>query len=192
MRSDDLYQVPADLPIPEDDGAARHLVGMRLPAVALPATNGAAVTLDDATVPLVILYCYPRTGRPDVEALGGTPQWNAIPGARGCTPQACGYRDNYTELLDYGAKVYGLSTQSTEYQREAVERLELPFPLLGDATGEFSSALRLPSFEVQGVRLLKRVTLIIWNGKVAECFYPVFPPDVDAKNVLNWIRTHAG
>ena len=98
MRSDDLYQVPADLPIPEDDGATRHLVGMQLPAVALPATNGAAVTLDDATIPLVILYCYPRTGRPDVEALGGTAQWNAIPGARGCTPQSCGYRDNYTEL----------------------------------------------------------------------------------------------
>lgn len=190
MRTDNLYQLPADLPVPEDDGAARHLVGMAVPPVALASTSGGEVRLDDPAITLAVVYCYPRTGRPDAIALGGTEQWNAIPGARGCTPQSCAYHDHHEELRRLGATVYGLSTQTTEYQREAVDRLHLPFALLSDVSGQFSSALRLPSFEVEGVRLLKRLTLIIRQAKILHCFYPVFPPDKDAEMVIRWIHDH--
>jgi len=192
MRADDLYQLPADLPVPADDGAARHLPGLALPPVALPSTSGGLVRLDDATISWAAVYCYPRTGRPDAIALGGTEAWNAMPGARGCTPQSCAYRDHYQDLQRLGAAVYGLSTQTTDYQREAVSRLQLPFALLSDATGEFSACLRLPRFEVEGVRLLKRLTLIIGHGRILHCVYPVFPPDKDAETVITWIRDHAG
>ena len=191
MRTDDLYQLPADLPVPVDDGAARHLTGTALPPVALPSTGGSLVRLDDATISLTVVYCYPRTGRPDAIALGGTENWNAIPGARGCTPQSCAYRDHHQELQQLGALVYGLSTQSTEYQREAVGRLRLPFELLSDEAGEFSARLCLPWFEVERVRLLKRLTLIIRQGRITHCLYPVFPPDKDAEVVIKWIRGHA-
>jgi peroxiredoxin len=188
MRTDNVHQLPANLPVPEDDGAARHLVGMILPPVALPSTSGRLVQLGDPTVPLTIVYCYPRTGRPDTEPLGGTARWNSIPGARGCTPQSCAYRDHHEELRQFGTTVYGLSTQSTEEQREAATRLSLPFQLLSDAGGKFSEQLRLPSFEVEGVRLLKRLTLIIRLGRIAHCIYPVFPPDKDAETVVAWLR----
>src|SRR5262245_15017315 len=191
MPADNLYELPADLPVPVDDGAARHLVGTVLPPVALPSTGGRWVRLDDASVPLVVVYCYPRTGRPDAIALGGTEQWNAIPGARGCTPQSCAYRDHYAELRRLGAVVYGLSTQTTEYQHEAVSRLHLPFALLSDAMGEFSASLRLPSFAVEGVRLLKRLTLIVQRGRIRHFIYPVFPPDKDAERVIAWLRDRA-
>jgi peroxiredoxin len=191
MRTDNLYQLPADLPVPVDDGAARHLPGLALPPIALPSTDGRSVRLDDAAISLAVVYCYPRTGRPDAISLGGTEAWNAIPGARGCTPQSCGYRDHYQELQRLGAVVYGLSTQATDYQREAVDRLRLPFALLSDAAGEFSASLRLPWFEVEGVRLLKRLTLVIRRGHILHCLYPVFPPDKDAETIITWIRHHA-
>ena len=191
VGTDDLYQLPANLPAPVDDGAARHLTGAALPPVALPSTSGGLVRLDDAAVQWAVVYCYPRTGRPDAVALGSTASWNAIPGARGCTPQSCAYRDHYRDLQEFGAVVYGLSTQVTDYQREAVSRLHLPFALLSDATGEFSARLRLPWFEVEGVRLLKRLTLIIRQGRIAHVIYPVFPPDKDAETVIAWLRDHA-
>jgi peroxiredoxin len=191
MRTDNLYQLPVDLPVPVDDGAARHLLGLPLPPIGLPSTSGDLVRLGDATISLAVVYCYPRTGRPDANALGGTERWNAIPGARGCTPQSCGYRDHHPDLELLGARVYGLSTQTTEYQREAVSRLQLPFALLSDAGGEFSAALRLPWFEVDGVRLLKRLTLVIRHGYILHCVYPVFPPDKDAEAVISWIRNNA-
>jgi peroxiredoxin len=191
MRTDNLYQLPADLPVPVDDGAARHLTDAALPPVALPSTSGGLVRLDDAAVTLAVVYCYPRTGRPEAVALGGTASWNAIPGARGCTPQSCAYRDQHRDLQELGAVVYGLSTQSTDYQREAVSRLRLPFQLLSDAALEFSARLQLPWFEVEGERLLKRLTLIIRQGRIAHCVYPVFPPDRDAEKVIAWIRDHA-
>jgi peroxiredoxin len=190
MLRDNLYQLPADLPVPVDDGAARHLAGSLLPPVALPSTSGGSVRLDDKAIKLAVVYCYPRTGRPDAIALGGTEKWNAIPGARGCTPQSCAYRDRYQELQRLGAAVFGLSTQTTEYQREAVSRLQLPFALLSDAAGEFSASLRLPWFEVEGVRMLKRLTLIIGQGHILRAFYPVFPPDKDTETVIAWIREH--
>jgi peroxiredoxin len=191
MRSDNLYQLPTSLPTPQDDGAARHLVGAILPTVSLASTSGGTVSLRDGATGFTVVYCYPRTGRPDANALGGTEFWNAIAGARGCTPQSCSYRDNFTELQSLRATVYGLSTQTTEYQREAVARLHLPFPLLSDCDAQLATPLRLPQFEVEGVRLLKRLTLIIAQGRIVHCIYPVFPPDQDASNVIAWLRRHA-
>lgn len=188
MRSDNLYKLPTDIPIPQDDGAASHLLGKEVPSIGLACTSGQPVNLSTFSDGYVVVYCYPRTGRPDEGALGGTAYWNQIPGARGCTPQSCAYRDLHSELRDLGARVYGLSTQSTEYQLEAVHRLSLTFPLLSDASFEFTDRLKLPQFEVAGFRLLKRITLIINDARIAHYFYPVFPPDEDAKNVIEWMR----
>src|SRR6266511_3660392 len=141
MRTDDLYQLPADLPVPVDDGAARHLSGAALPPVALPSPSGGLVRLDDAAIPFAVVYCYPRTGRPGALSLGSTASWNAIPGARGCTPQSCAYRDHHRKLQQLGAVIYGLSTQPTDYQSEAVSRLHLPLALSSHSLGAFSTRL---------------------------------------------------
>jgi peroxiredoxin len=183
-RSDNVYELPKDLPVPQDDGACAHLAGMRLPSIALLATNGERVDLS-ALSGRTVVYCYPRTGRPDQEMLPG---WNDIPGARGCTPQSCGFRDHHAELLELGVEaVYGLSTQDPDYQREAAERLHLPFPLLSDETLSFARALNLPTFEVAGMTLIKRLTLIIHDGTIERVFYPVFPPDANAADVIHWL-----
>lgn len=179
----------SQIPAPQDDGAARHFAGMRLPSVPLRATDG--TTVDLATRPgLVVVYAYPRTGRPGVANPEG---WDAIPGARGCSPQSCAFRDHFEELRALGvAHVFGLSTQDTEYQREAAERLELPFPLLSDAQLAFAHALRLPTFGVDGMTLLKRITLIIRDGVVEDVLYPVFPPDENAGAVVALLSQKAG
>ena len=183
-RQDNLYELPKDLPVPQDDGACAHLAGSKLPAVTLRSTAGASVDLSRLAGRTVV-YCYPRTGKPDQEMPEG---WNAIPGARGCTPQSCAFRDHYQELKRAGAaQVYGLSAQDTAYQREAVERLHLPFELLSDEKLELARALRLPTFEVAGVTLIKRLTLIIDDGVVTKVFYPVFPPDANAAEVERWL-----
>jgi peroxiredoxin len=185
-RTDKLYELAADLPAPEDDGACDHLVGMLLPPVALVATDGRVV--EPSGLPgRTVLYLYPRTGRPDEPTPTG---WDAIPGARGCTPQACAFRDHYHELRALGADVYGLSTQDTAYQQEAAARLHLPFPLLSDIELAFTDALRLPTFEVDGMTLTKRATLIVRDGVIEHVFYPVFPPDRNAEDVLTWLRAH--
>lgn len=184
MRSDNLYELPKDLPVPQDDGACDHLAGMKLPSIALPSTRGRTVDLSSLGGATVI-YIYPRTGRPDREP---TPGWNDIPGARGCTPQSCAFRDHYEELKRAGAaRVFGLSTQNTGYQREAVERLHLQFELLSDEKLAFTQALNLPTFEVDGMTLIKRLTLIQRGGVIAKVFYPVFPPDRNAADVLAWL-----
>lgn len=186
-RSDNLYVLPDDLPQPVDDDACDHLPGHALPAIALSATDGSYVDL--AGLPgRTVVYCYPRTGRPDEEPTDG---WNSIPGARGCTPESCGFRDHHAELAALGARVFGLSTQTTEYQREAVERLRLPFALLSDADLRLAHALKLPTFEVAGMTLLKRVTLIVRDGRIEHVFYPVFPPDTHAETVVAWLADHA-
>lgn len=184
MRSDNVYELPKGLPVPQDDGACDHLAGMKLPSVALPSTRGRTVDLSSLRGATVI-YIYPRTGRPDQELPTG---WNAIPGARGCTPQSCAFRDHYEELQRAGADhVYGLSAQDSAYQREAVERLHLPFELLSDAGLELAKALNLPTFEVDGMKLIRRLTLIASDGVIAKVFYPVFPPDRNASDVLAWL-----
>jgi len=177
--------LPSDIPAPEDDGGARHLTGMRLPDVALPATRGGAFNLS-ILAGRTVLYIYPRTGVPGVEL---PPGWDDIPGARGCTPQSCGFRDHFAELKELGVRyVFGLSTQDTAYQREAAERLHLPFPILSDAKLAFAHALRLPTFSVAGMTLLKRMALVIDDGVIVKVFYPVFPPDRNAAEVVAWLR----
>ena len=185
-RTDDLYELPTGLPIPLDDGACDHLMGMPLPSVFLASTAGRRVDLASFGGRTVV-YAYPRTGRPDREPPIG---WNAIPGARGCTPQSCGFRDHFQDLQRLGARVFGLSTQDTDYQREAVERLHLPFELLSDAELTLARLLRLPMFEVEGLLLIKRLTIIIADGRIEKGFYPVFPPDVNAAEVIAWLSAH--
>jgi peroxiredoxin len=186
-RTDNLYELPRDLPVPVDDGACDHLVGTPLPSIALLSTAGRLVDVARLSGTTVV-YVYPRTGRPDTDPPQG---WNEIPGARGCTPQSCAFRDHYQELRRHGAEVFGLSTQDTDYQREAVERLHLPFELLSDAQLAFTSALRLPTFAVEGMTLIKRLTLIIRDAHIEKVFYPVFPPDQNAADVLAWLAQHS-
>jgi peroxiredoxin len=182
----DPTKLPQDLPVPEDDGAAAHLAGMALPDIELPATDGSTVSLAKLAGRTVV-YIYPRTGRPGEDMPQG---WDAIPGARGCTPQSCSFRDHFAELTDLGvARVFGLSTQDSDYQREAAERLHLPFPLLSDAELKLADALRLPTFEAAGMTLLKRMALVIEDGAIAKAFYPVFPPDRSAEEVADWLRS---
>jgi peroxiredoxin len=161
---------------------------MDVPPLALPSTKGRLVRLDQIETPWAVLYAYPRTGLPDVEVPA---DWNAIPGARGCTPQTCAYRDREAELRALGATVFGLSTQSTEYQQEMATRLHLPFEVLSDSEMLLTRALRLPTFQYGDWTLLKRHTLIIAGGRIEEVFYPVFPSNADAGNVLHWLRDRA-
>lgn len=179
-----------DLPAPADDGAAAHLPGSTVPPLRLRSTTGGLFRVDatPAGVSRLVLYAYPRTGRPGEDPL--TPDWNVIPGARGCTPEACGFRDHAGDLAAAGAAVAGLSTQDTGYQAEAAERLGLPFPLLSDAEFRLTDALGLPTFEAAGHRLLKRLTLIISGGVIEHVFYPVFPPDTHAAEVLSWLQAN--
>jgi peroxiredoxin len=179
-----LTVLPSDLPLPTDDGAANHLEGMHLPALGLPATDGRTLQLS-ALPGLQVIYIYPMTGRPGVPLPEG---WDAIPGARGCTPQSCAFRDHHTELAALGADVWGLSTQDSDDQREAAARLHLPFPLLSDAGLALRDALSLPVFEAGGRTLYRRLTLIAEQARIAKVFYPVFPPDRNAADVVDWLR----
>jgi peroxiredoxin len=181
-----LLELPADLPVPVDDGACDHLPGMRFRSIPLPATDGGVVDLSMLPGRSVV-YVYPRTGRPDQPVPVG---WDEIPGARGCTPQSCAYRDLAAELAALGARVFGLSTQDTAYQQEAAARLNLPFPLLSDERLTLATALTLPTLEVGDMTVIKRLTLVINNGVVETVFYPVFPPDADAAKVAAWLREH--
>ena len=178
--------LPADLPAPPDDGAARHLTGAKLPDLALPATDGSAVNLGGLRGRTVV-YIYPRTGRPGQALPTG---WDDIPGARGCTPQSCGFRDHFADLKRLGvAQLYGLSTQDTAYQREAVERLHLPFAILSDADLTLTRTLNLTTFAVDGMTLIKRMAWVIDDGTITQVFYPVFPPDKSAEDVIAWLKT---
>jgi peroxiredoxin len=176
------------IPEPIDDGAARHLIGTRIPSFALPATDG--TTVDLSSLPgRVVVYAYPRTGTPGVENPDG---WDLIPGARGCTPQSCSFRDHFAELKALGVnRLFGLSTQDTAYQREAADRLHLPFPILSDEHLRLTGAMRLPTFETSGMTLLKRLTLVINDGRIEHVFYPVFPPDRNASEVLAWLAARS-
>jgi peroxiredoxin len=185
--------LPSGLPPPSDDGTARHLPGMVMPAIALPSTAGGVFRVDKIPGGFgrLIIYAYPKTGQPGV---GPPAEWDEIPGARGCTPESCGFRDHAADLGHLGAAVAGLSAQDTEYQKEAAERLRLPFPLLSDADGRLAEALNLPVFTAWGGRLLKRLTLVIraradGTSAIEHVFYPVFPPDQHAAAVLGWLTT---
>jgi peroxiredoxin len=178
--------LPNEMPVPQDDGEASHLTEGKLPALALKATDGSQVDLSKLRGRTVV-YVYPRTGVPGQPLPEG---WDAIPGARGCTPQSCSFRDHFDELKQLGvAQLYGLSTQDTDYQREAAERLKLPFPVLSDAALELARAIGLPTFTAAGMTLLKRMALVIDDGVITKVFYPVFPPDKNAEEVVAWLRS---
>jgi len=180
--------LPPNIPVPEDDGATRHLTGIKLPDLALPATSGGPVNLSKLKG-RTVLYIYPRTGVPGQALPTG---WDTIPGARGCTPQSCSFRDHFGELKQLGvAQLFGLSAQDTAYQQEAATRLHLPFPILSDEKLAFTRALRLPTFSVDGMTLIKRMALVIDDGTITKVFYPVFPPDKNAEEVITWLQTAA-
>ena len=180
--------LPEGLPVPEDDGACDHLEGTTLPSVPLAATDGSCVDLSSLPGRTVV-YVYPRTGVPGRALPDG---WDEIPGARGCTPQSCAFRDHHAELVEAGAgAVFGLSTQHTDHQKEAAERLRLPFALLSDESLTLAAALRLPTFEADGMALIRRLALVLDDGRVAKVFYPVFPPERNAVDVLDWLRANA-
>ncbi|MEW6491325.1 MAG: peroxiredoxin [Cyanobacteriota bacterium] len=182
-----ITELPKNLPVPSDDGGCDRLLGKLLPSLALSSTHGRSVDVS-AISGRVVIYCYPMMGRPDLPLPDG---WDQIPGARGCTPQSCAFRDHYQELSRLGAQVFGLSTQSTAEQKEAAERLHLPFELLSDSDLCFAQALKLPRFDMEGKQLIKRVTLISEAGKIIKVFYPVFPPDKNANEVVSWLEKNA-
>ncbi|HVM57655.1 MAG TPA: peroxiredoxin [Gaiellaceae bacterium] len=173
----DVYALPPDLPVPEDDGAADHLVGLELPDLELESSQGRVNVRD-----FDVIYVYPRSGRPGVPLLPG---WDETPGARGCTPQSCAFRDLYPEL---GVPVAGLSAQSLDDQLEFAERNRMPFPVISDPERRLGAALNLPTFEIAGLTLYKRITLVAENARIVKVFYPVFPPDANAGDVLGWLR----
>jgi peroxiredoxin len=183
---DNIIDAPdwSTIPAPPDDGATRHLPGTKLPSIPLKATSGVSVDLGTLAGRIVV-YAYPRTGRPGIE---NPPGWDMIPGARGCTPQSCSFRDHFAELKQLGVDhLFGLSTQDTAYQREAAARLHLPFPILSDEHLTLTRALTLPTFVASGMTLLKRFTLVIDHGTIEHVFYPVFPPDRNAADVVAWL-----
>jgi peroxiredoxin len=184
-----LMQVDwSKIPAPQDDGGARHLDGVHVPDVALPATDGTQISLAKLRG-RTIVFAYPRTGVPGQPS--PVDDWDMIPGARGCTPQTCAFRDLHKVMVTAGAaRVFGLSTQDTAYQQEAAERLHLPFPLLSDEKLALTNALRLPTMEVAGMTLLKRLAMVIDDARITKVFYPVFPPDRNAPDVLAWLQAH--
>ncbi|MFF9409688.1 redoxin family protein [Streptomyces anandii] len=185
----DYTSLPADLPVPEDDGATAHLRGARMPRLRLHATDGATISLEALGAGRTVLYIYPLTGRPGTDLPEG---WDSIPGARGCTAETCGFRDHHQDLLAAGAaRVYGLSSQDSDYQREVTERLRLPFQMLSDPARSLARALDLPMFTAGGLTLYKRLTLIIEDDVIEHVFYPVFPPDKHADQVLAWLSDNA-
>lgn len=186
-RTDNLYELPKNLPIPVDDGACDHLPGMDVPSILLRSTKGRMVDLSKGSLRRTVVYAYPRTGEPDKDP---PPGWNEIPGARGCTPETCSFRDHYKEMRALGSEVFGLSSQTTAYQQEMVRRLHVPFEVLSDVDGKLTKAMRLPTFSVAGMTLIKRLTLVIRDGRVEKVFYPVFPPDQHAQAVKEWLENH--
>jgi len=187
MPQTNLNQLPANLPRPKDDGGARHLKGMALPDLELPSTRNRRVNLSTVSAPRIVIYAYPMTGRPDRQLPQG---WDDIPGARGCTPETCGFRDHHKDLAKLHAEVFGVSTQDTAYQQEMVARLEVPFEVLSDERMAFARALNLPTFTVDGMTLLKRLTIVARRGRIEHVFYPVFPPDAHAEEVIAWLKQH--
>lgn len=185
----DLFNLPADLPVPQDDGACDHLPGKDLPSLALEATSGRTVNLAEESQARAVFFFYPRTGRPGVSIPA---EWDRVPGARGCTPHSCGYRDLFAEFKALGVGVFGVSSQDSEYQREFAGRTKLPYEILSDREFRLTEALRLPTFVFEGVRLIKRLAIVAERSRIAKVFYPVFPPDRNAETVLAWLKKGRG
>ena len=181
-------ELPKDLPVPKDDGACDHLLGMQIPeGVALQSHIGRLVDVAEASRSRAVFFFYPRTGKPGVDSPKG---WDQIPGARGCTPESCSYRDHYLEFKRLGYAVYGVSTQSTEDQKEFADRSAIPYEVLSDSKLDLTNALNLPTFKVDELQisLIKRLTLVVKEGRIVKVFYPVFPPDKNAIEVLEYLK----
>jgi len=187
QQTPNINELPANLPVPKDDGGARHLHGMPMPDLELPSTSNRLVNLSKINAPRIVVYCYPMTGQPGKALPAG---WDDIPGARGCTPETCGFRDHHKDLAKFHAEIFGVSTQTTVYQQEMVKRLAVPFEVLSDEHFAFTKALRLPTFTVEGMTLLKRLTLVVRTHRIEHVFYPVFPPDKHAEEVIAWLEKH--
>jgi peroxiredoxin len=182
--SENLHDLPPDLTVPVDDGQADHLLGSEVPSITLPSTLGGELDLAAVTDDLTVIYVYPRTGKPGEPLPEG---WDQIPGARGCTPQSCAFRDHVADLAEHGASVIGLSAQSPADELEFASREHIPYPLLSDNTLQLAHALRLPTFQAAGMRLYKRLTFIATERQIVKVFYPVFPPQQNASDVLGWL-----
>ncbi len=180
MSDVDVYALPPDLPVPEDDGAADHLAGLELPDLELDSSDGRVNVRD-----FDVIYVYPRAGRPGRDL---PPGWDETPGARGCTPQSCAFRDAHSDLAALGVRVAGLSAQDLDDQREFAERNHMPFPVVSDPDLRLGIALDLPTFEIAGLTLYKRCTLVAEDARIVKSFYPVFPPDANAGDVLRWLQ----
>ena len=185
----DFTSLPAGLPVPEDDGAADNLPGTTLPEVTLPSSQGGSLNLAQVGGEYVVVYVYPRTGRPGEPLPEG---WDEIPGARGCTVQSCAFRDHEGDIAAHGAAVIGISAQWPEDQREFAEREHIPYAVLSDDSLQLADALGLPTFETSGMRLYRRLTFIAREGRIEKVFYPIFPPGRDAVDVLEWLGAQAG
>jgi len=186
MNSGPLIQLPDDLPVPEDDGSAAHLTGRIIPSLKLTSTSGGLIDLSTISG-AVVIFAYPMTGEPGQPLPSG---WLSIPGAPGCTLESCSFRDLHSEFTHLGATVFGLSTQATAVQSEAKDRLHLPFDLLSDSGLQFQEALNLPAMAPDGKKMIRRITLILYGGKITKVFYPVFPPDTHAEDVVDWLRNN--
>jgi peroxiredoxin len=185
--STDFTSLPENLPVPEDDGTADHLPGAEVPGIELPSTLGGELDLAEAAAGRVVVYVYPRTGTPGQPLLEG---WDDIPGARGCTPQSCAFRDTREELARHGAELIGISAQTPDEQAEFAEREHIPYPLLSDHDLKLADAMGLPTFETSGLHLYKRLTFVAEQGRIVKVFYPVFPPDRNAGDVLAWLAAN--
>ena len=185
----EYHELPEDLPVPEDDGAADHLPGAVLPSLRLARAGDGELDLADAATGTLVAFVYPRTGAPGIAL---PPGWDDIPGARGCTPQSCAFRDLHGELSRLGATVVGISAMDPDEQAGFVERERIPYPLLNDRALRLAEALALPTFEAGGMRLYKRITLVAREGRIVKVFYPVFPPDRNAAEVADWLRENPG
>ena len=179
--------LPKYLPVPRDDSLTSHLEGAEMPRIILQTTSGEMLALDEISLSPTVLFIYPRAGSPIAPNLK-VEAWDLIPGARGCTPHTCGYRDLYQEFLKSGVQVYGLSVQAPNIQEEFVERMHIPFSILSDEKHKLTDALQLPTFDFEGERLIKRMALFMNGSRIEKVFYPIFPPDKNAAEVLNWIR----
>jgi peroxiredoxin len=182
-----LMQLPNNLPVPKDDGACIHLAGMEVPDVQLETTKSRFFNLRAESEKPTVIFFYPRTGEPGEPA---PPDWDIIPGARGCTPQSCGFKDLFKEFKSVNVQVYGASSQDSVYQKEFVERMHIPFEILSDRDFQLTEALKLPTFTYNGMRLIKRLALLIDKRTIGKVFYPVFPPNENASTVLDWIKTN--
>ncbi|MGH9430733.1 MAG: peroxiredoxin [Terriglobia bacterium] len=182
----DFTNYPADIPVPVDDGACDHLPGAAVPSIPLLSTSGKWIDLSSQSAFRAVVFCYPMTGVPGKPL---PPNWNMTPGARGCTPETCSFRDRHAEFGELGAEVFGLSSQTTEHQQEVAGRLHVPFEVLSDSELRFATALCLPLLEIAGMKLIRRLTLVIQRARIEKVFYPVFPPDQAAAMVLEWLRS---